>query len=111
MTKPREIRGQIDVVYYLCTLLKKPLIQAEILLRGNICHETFKIYVTHLEKCGLINCEVRPYRHKGGFRIIIEGTRKERTVGHRKHYKLTDKGRVFLKLMDDAVSMISEQKG
>ena len=102
---------QLEILYCLCKVMKKPSIQAELMMGCRINYYTFKTYTQHLKKCGLVEEVILPYKNVRGVGLIVDLKRGKRWKGKRKHYKLTDKGKTFLKLMDDAVAMLSEQKG
>lgn len=99
---------QLEILYNLCKLMQKPTIQYELMLRVRINYNTFLMYSQHLKKCGLIEELTLPYKSKRGAGLIVDSKRGKRWKGKRKHYKLTPKGKTFLKLMDEAVGMLSE---
>ena len=99
---------QLEILYSLCKKLKNPAITAELTLVVRINYNTFKAYIQHLTKCGLVEEVILPYKNVRGVGLIVDLKRGKRWKGQRKHYKLTEKGKSFLKLMDEVVGVLRD---
>ena len=98
----------LEILYCLCKAMKKPAITTELTLTARINHYTFTTYTKRLMKLGLVEEVILPYKNVRGLGLIVESKKGKRWRGKRKHYKLTDKGKTFLKLMDEMVAMLKD---
>jgi len=100
----------LSVAYDICrTLASKPFGSTMLFQRAqlHISYQSFKAYLGFLQRCGLVEACLVPARVPWGRGLVVLQPGR-RQVFARRAYQVTEKGGLFVSVLDEAYAMVRD---